>query len=133
MFCCTLLNVHSSIAIIFMGKRELVALLNLSSWCLMMVEWLFLPVPWGCLRSHEMIHIKNFGSPLQNKNIEKYVVGQVLLSYSIHSLWLCHRTMNLWEMMDVFVLFEAFWCLQTAFFKRSVSKFCPTYHLLNSV
>ena len=32
-----------------MGKRELVALLNLSSWCLVMVEWLFLAVPWGCL------------------------------------------------------------------------------------
>ena len=49
MFCCTLLYVHSSIAIILMGKRELVALLNLSSWCLM-VEWLFLAVPWGRLR-----------------------------------------------------------------------------------
>ena len=33
-----------------MGKRELVALLNKSSWCLMMVERLFLAVPWGCLR-----------------------------------------------------------------------------------
>ena len=33
-----------------MGKSELVVLLNLSSWCLMMVEWLFLAVPWGCLR-----------------------------------------------------------------------------------
>ena len=32
MFCCVLLYVHSSIAIILMGKRELVALLNLSSW-----------------------------------------------------------------------------------------------------
>ena len=32
-----------------MGKRELVALLNLSSWCLVMVERLFLAVPWGCL------------------------------------------------------------------------------------
>ena len=50
MFCCTLLYVHSSIAIILMGKRELVALLNLSSWCLEMVEWLFLAVPWGCLQ-----------------------------------------------------------------------------------
>ena len=29
MFCCTLLYVHSSIAIILMVKRELVALLNL--------------------------------------------------------------------------------------------------------
>ena len=33
-----------------MGKRELVALLNLSSWCLVMVEWLFLAVSWDCLR-----------------------------------------------------------------------------------
>ena len=49
MFCCTLLYVHSSIAIILMGKRELVALLNLSSLCLVMVEWLFLAMPWGCL------------------------------------------------------------------------------------
>ena len=50
MFCCTLLYVHSSIAIILMGKRELVALLNLSSWCLVMVERLFLAVPQGFLR-----------------------------------------------------------------------------------
>ena len=44
-----------------MGKRELVALLHLSSWCLVMVEWLFLEwpdlpvtdcfqIPCGCLR-----------------------------------------------------------------------------------
>ena len=50
MFCCMLLYVHSSIAIILMGKRELVALLNLSSWCLVVVERLFLAVPWGCMR-----------------------------------------------------------------------------------
>ena len=50
MFCCTLLYVHSSIAIILMGKRELVALLNLSSWCLVMVERLFLAVQGGCLQ-----------------------------------------------------------------------------------
>ena len=50
MFCCTLLYVHSSIAIILMGKRELIAFLNLSSWCLVMVERLFLAVPRGCLQ-----------------------------------------------------------------------------------
>ena len=50
MFCCTLLYVNSSIAIILMGKRELIALLNLSSWCLVMVEQLFLAVPRGCLQ-----------------------------------------------------------------------------------
>ena len=49
-FCCTVLCVHSSTAIILMGKRELVALLNLSSWCLVMVQRLFLAVPQGCLR-----------------------------------------------------------------------------------
>ena len=50
MFCCTLLYVLSSIATILMGKRELIALLNLSSWCLVMVERLFLTVPRGCLQ-----------------------------------------------------------------------------------
>ena len=47
---CTLLYDHSSIAIILMGERELVALLNLSSLCLVMVEWLFLALPQDCLR-----------------------------------------------------------------------------------
>ena len=32
-----------------MGKRELVALLSLSSWCLVIV-WLFLAVLWVCLQ-----------------------------------------------------------------------------------
>ena len=50
MFCCTLLYVSSSFTIILMGKRELVALLNLSSWCLVIVVWLFLAVPWVCLQ-----------------------------------------------------------------------------------
>ena len=50
MFCYSLLYVHSSIAIILMGKRELVALLNLSFWCLVIVERLFLAVLWGCLQ-----------------------------------------------------------------------------------
>ena len=48
--CCKLLYVHSSFAIILMGKRELVALLSLSSWCFVMVMWLFLAVPWVCQR-----------------------------------------------------------------------------------
>ena len=47
MFCCTLLYVHSSVAIILIGRRELIAL---SSWCLVMVVWHFLAVPWVCLR-----------------------------------------------------------------------------------
>ena len=63
MFCCSLLYVHSSIEIILMEKRELVALLNLSSWCLVMVERLFLAVPRGCLRFVIVVipeHTNNF-------------------------------------------------------------------------
>ena len=50
MFCCTILCVHFSIAIILMGKRELVALLNMFSWCLVVVERLFLALQPGCLQ-----------------------------------------------------------------------------------
>ena len=45
MFCCALRYIHSIFAIILMGKRELVTLLNLPSWCLVIVMWLFLAVP----------------------------------------------------------------------------------------
>ena len=50
MFWCTLLYVPSSFAIILMGKRELVALLSLSSCCLVIVVWLLLAVLWVCLQ-----------------------------------------------------------------------------------
>ena len=50
MFCCTLLYVNFSFAIILMGKRELVALLSLSSWCLVIAVCIFLAVPWVCLQ-----------------------------------------------------------------------------------
>ena len=50
MFCCALLCVHCSFAIISMGKRELVDLLCLSSWCLVIVVWLFLTIPRVCLQ-----------------------------------------------------------------------------------
>ena len=79
MFCCTLLYVHSSIAIILMGKRELVALLNLSSWCLVMVERLFLTVPWGCLLfvivvfpDHTHLIFLYYAQPLNNAMCTAY-------------------------------------------------------------
>ena len=50
MVCCALLCVHSSFTIVLTGKRELVDLLCLSSWCLMIVVWLFLTMPRVCLR-----------------------------------------------------------------------------------
>ena len=45
MFYFALLFVHSSFAIISMGKRELVDLLCLSSWCLVIVVWLIVTMP----------------------------------------------------------------------------------------
>ena len=62
-FCCTLLYVHSGFAIILMVKRERVALLNLSSWCLVIDVWLFLAVPWVCLQFvivvfHDYTHLQ---------------------------------------------------------------------------
>ena len=50
LFRCTLFNAHSSFAIILMGKRKLIALLSLSSWCLVVVVLLFIAVKWGCLQ-----------------------------------------------------------------------------------
>ena len=46
MFCCALLCVLSGFAISLMEKRELIALRCLSSWCLVIVVWLFLM---GCM------------------------------------------------------------------------------------
>ena len=70
MFCCTLLCVRSSIAI-QMGKRELVALLNLSSWCLVMVEHLFLAVPQGCLQFLNVVFPDHTHYFLYRENVKK--------------------------------------------------------------
>ena len=90
MFCCTLLYVHSSIAIILMGKRELIALLNLSSWCLVMVERLFLAGPQGYMQFvivvfPEHTHLlfftlvgTNTGSSLSSHEAHIGSVGRVL-------------------------------------------------------
>ena len=80
MFCCSLLYEHSSIAIILMGKRELIALLNLSSWCLVMVERLFLAVPRGCLQFVIVVFHLLFLTPEREKR--KY--GQYLISLSTY-------------------------------------------------
>ena len=50
LYCGALLCVHSSCTIIVMGKKELVALLYLSSLCLVIVVWLFLAMPPVCVQ-----------------------------------------------------------------------------------
>ena len=51
LFCYALLCVHSSIAIIFKRKRELVVLLLLSYKCIVTIHvlWLFITVSWAGL------------------------------------------------------------------------------------
>ena len=100
MFCCTLLYVHSSIAIILIGKRELIALLNLSSWCLVMVERLFLALPRGCLQfvivvfpDHTHSLFLMYASDLMNSN----VLNQNTLSYPnqlLGAIFLFHIDMS---------------------------------------
>ena len=86
MFCCTLLYIHSSIAIILMGKRELITLLNLSSWCLVMVERPFLAMPRGCLQfvivvfpdhTHLLFFINGF-SNVKKKTLSKFLNVNIL-------------------------------------------------------
>ena len=78
-FCCTLLYVHSSIAIILIGKREPAALLNLSSWCLVMVEWLFLAV---------LNKLKNKIKSARFKSLHNYI----LLHFAKEMRHLSHKT-----------------------------------------
>ena len=75
-----------------MGKRELVALLNLSSWCLVMVERLFLGVPQGCLRfvivvfpdhTHLLFLLRTFERPLAFKTGLHYLLSTLYGLYEI--------------------------------------------------
>ena len=103
MYCCTLLYVHSSIAIILMGKRELVALLNMSSWCLVMVERLFLAVPRGCLQfvivvltDHtHLLFLMSHGLDLVQSIFSSVSVMLPVLSSSLFDIKICHNQCKL--------------------------------------
>ena len=82
MFCCTLLYFHSSIAIILVGKRELIALLNLSSWCLVMVVRLFLAMPRGCLQ-FVIVVFPDHTHLLFLNAWEKIISAETLLDYNM--------------------------------------------------
>ena len=69
-------DIFGKLAIILMGKRELVALLNLSSWCLVIVERLFLAVPRGCLQFvivvfRDHTHLLFLNKPLTSTSYER--------------------------------------------------------------
>ena len=106
MFCCVLLYVPSSLAIILMGKRELVALLSLSSWSLLIVVWLFHGVPWVCLQfvivvfpdhTHLLLFVikSNILAPNYKGNItSKFIfLLSVLINSIIHTLTLMSESL----------------------------------------
>ena len=69
-----------------MGKRELIALLNLSSWCLVMVERLFLTVPRGCLQfvivvfpDHTHLLFLNEINTISSVNFKLYANNPVII------------------------------------------------------
>ena len=85
-----------------MGKRDLVALLGLSSWCLVMIVWLFLALPLICLRfvivvipdhTHSLTIINVIanlfimGSYLIINYAENYLSQQSLLSTDIRHVF----------------------------------------------
>ena len=81
MFCCELIYFHSSLAIILMDKRALVALLCLSSWCLVIVVWLFLTMPQVCLQfviveysdnTHSLFMVNSSGLKWDNDSTSKF-------------------------------------------------------------
>ena len=80
-----ILYFHSSFAIILMGKKELVALLSLSSWYLVIVVRLFLAVLCVCLHFVIVIFpdLTHFLQPVQkdhngNKRYHYLFVGVII-------------------------------------------------------
>ena len=79
-----------------MEKRELFAVLSLSSWCLVIVVWLFLAVPWVCLRFVIMefpdhTHLLLLAHVYQNKVCQQclicsdFAITVCPLYYQLHS------------------------------------------------
>ena len=96
MFCHALLYVLSSFAIILMAKRELVALLSLSFWCLVIAVWLFLTVPWVCLQfvivvfhhlTHYFLFMSFYGIIQYSKNLSKTSLILPLTLHAYLSMW----------------------------------------------
>ena len=70
-----------------MEKSELVALLSLSSWCLVIVVWLFLAVPWFCLQLVIVVlpdhtHLLFFLSTINTKTTEEFRVSSFSQKHS---------------------------------------------------
>ena len=102
-----------------MGKRELVALLNLSSWCLVMVEWLFLAVPWGCLRFVIVVFPDHSHLLFLHCIHEQDDSPMIRCCQSTVSTWLCSKlsvVVNVFPVSSVFFLTLAIFMLHGSSF-----------------
>ena len=66
--------------------RERIALLNLSSWCLVMVERLFIAIPRGCLRFVIMVFPDHSHLLFLQKN-DKLLGKPLILSFFLNSFY----------------------------------------------
>ena len=86
MFCCALLCVHSSYAITMMLKIGLVALLSLSSWCLVIAVLHFLAVQYVCLQFVSVVFPDH--TDLYNVNPSvRYQLETMFLIFEPHCLF----------------------------------------------
>ena len=109
MFCCTLLYVHSSISIVLMGKRELIALLNLSSWCLVMVERLFFAVPQGCLRFGIVVFSDHTHLLFQKGSSEDKICSEIINHFMPIEIGRFHfKFYGLWVVNKISFIFKYF-------------------------
>ena len=84
------------------GKTGLVALLSLSSWCLVIVVWLFLAVPWVCLQfvivvfpDHThllfLVLIPLYGTGASCEPVQRHRLTRVKVG-SIYKVWMWVKT-----------------------------------------
>ena len=76
-----------------MGKRELIALFNLSSWCLVMVERLFLAVPRGCLQFVIVV----FPDHTHLLFLKKYIGWLIFISLIYHFKYSFNTTLTIYK------------------------------------
>ena len=89
-----------------MGKRELVALLSFSSWCLVIVVWLFFAVHWVSLQFMIVVfpdhtHLLFFTS--QKENILSFLLYMYIrVAFPIQHGYDSINTRDLWDKRDVY-------------------------------
>ena len=121
------LYVHSNFAIIWMGKRELIALLSLSSWCLVVVVWLSLAVPWAFLQFVIVIF------PDHTHLVFLSWLSQLLLEVRQHTsdLQTFHTNFRLYYIEDLTWVLVLYWIYKMSWEKEIKCEACRAFYLFS--